>query len=127
MDLSRNLVNLVSEAVRDREGGTPTPAAERLSTLCASHDGFAIAEKDLLLRGPGDFFGHAAEGGEDGGTIRQSGGVKFRLAELSTDSALLQLAGEAAKEILQSDPSLESHPALLAMISSLRTDEETRN
>ena len=118
---------LVSEAVRDREGGTPTPAAERLSTLCASHDGFAIAEKDLLLRGPGDFFGHAAEGGEDGGTIRQSGGVKFRLAELSTDSALLQLAGEAAKEILQNDPSLESHPALLAMISSLRTDEETRN
>lgn len=117
---------LVSEASRASVGGCePSPAYERLRTLCENHDGFLIAEKDLSLRGPGDFFGQMAEG-NDG--IRQSGGLRFRLADLATDSTLLTAAAEGAKAILSEDPTLENHPALGALVSRYRVREaETIN
>ena len=57
----------------------------RLKALCATNDGFRIAEEDLKLRGPGDFFGS-----------RQSGMPAFRVASVSTDLETLQQAQQAA-------------------------------
>ncbi len=58
----------------------------RLKALCATTDGFKIAEADLSLRGPGDFFGS-----------RQSGLPVFRVANLECDLKTLHLAQEASK------------------------------
>ena len=66
---------------------------ERLGIMVKSNNGFEIAEKDLELRGPGDFFG-----------IRQHGLPEFKLANLLTDIKLLKLSNDAAKEILANDP-----------------------
>ena len=57
----------------------------RLKALCATNDGFRIAEEDLALRGPGDFFGS-----------RQSGLPVFRVANLSCDLETLKLAQQAS-------------------------------
>lgn len=73
----------------------PSAAAkERLQTLCDSSDGFAIAERDLSMRGPGDFI-PAELGGR-----RQSGQLKFRLASLCDNTELFLTAFSAAKEKL---------------------------
>lgn len=69
---------------------------ERLSIMEKSNDGFKIAEKDLELRGPGDFFG-----------IRQSGFPEFKVANLLKDINILKLTQVAAKELMQEDPKLE--------------------
>ena len=66
---------------------------ERLGIMVKSNNGFEIAEKDLELRGPGDFFG-----------IRQHGLPEFKLANLLTDVKLLKLSNDAAKEIINTDP-----------------------
>lgn len=60
-------------------------AAKRLEVLNRSNDGFAIANEDLRLRGPGDFFG-----------IRQSGEIAFAVADIYQDAQLLKWAKEAA-------------------------------
>lgn len=73
-------------------------AYERLLTLAGSTDGFVIAEKDLELRGPGEFFG-----------TEQSGMPDFRFANLIKDQDILSLARADAFEIVQNDPTLE-HP-----------------
>ena len=65
--------------------------------MCATSDGFRIAEKDLELRGPGDIEG-----------TRQSGMLNFKLASLVQDKELLQAAHEWAEKILESDPELAS-------------------
>ena len=57
---------------------------------------FEIAQKDLELRGPGDFFG-----------IRQSGMPEFKLANLLTDNLVLEQTQEAVKKIMEEDPKLE--------------------
>ena len=69
---------------------------ERLKIMEKSNDGFEIAEKDLELRGPGDFFG-----------IRQSGLPEFKLADLLKDMKVLQITQVAVKELLQNDRLLE--------------------
>ena len=60
---------------------------QRLKALCKTTDGFKIAEEDLALRGPGDFFGS-----------RQSGLPVFRVASLNCDLATLKLAQNASAE-----------------------------
>ena len=60
-------------------------SAKRLEVLNHSNDGFAIANEDLKLRGPGDFFG-----------IRQSGEIAFAVADIYQDAQLLKWAKEAA-------------------------------
>ena len=60
---------------------------QRLKALCKTTDGFRIAEEDLRLRGPGDFFGS-----------RQSGLPTFRMADLSFDLGLLKQAQEASAQ-----------------------------
>jgi ATP-dependent DNA helicase RecG len=72
-------------------------ARERINTLCATNDGFKIAEKDLELRGPGDI----------GGT-RQSGVLNFKLASIVHDREWLELARETAEKILEEDPDLNA-------------------
>lgn len=62
---------------------------KRLRIMTKTQDGFEIAEQDLLLRGPGDFWG-----------TRQSGDPLFRLADPSRDQPLLLEAREAALEIV---------------------------
>jgi ATP-dependent DNA helicase RecG len=67
---------------------TPTPEAEkRLDAMVETGDGFVIAERDLEIRGPGDYFG-----------TRQSGAALFRIADMVRDAALREKAkGEAAR------------------------------
>lgn len=69
-------------------------AKERLQTLCDSTDGFAIAERDLAMRGPGDFI-PAELGGR-----RQSGQLKFRFASLCDNTELFLTAFSAAQATL---------------------------
>lgn len=89
-------------------------ARERLSVMCREHNGFAIAEADLRQRGPGDFLASA-----DRDAIRQHGDLHFRLASLAEDTALLEAATAAAKELLQQDPSLNAHPLLRDEVSAM--------
>lgn len=68
---------------------------ERIKIMCATNDGFLIAEKDLELRGPGDIEG-----------TRQSGALNFKLASIVNDKALLELAKKEAEELLDKDVDL---------------------
>ena len=76
---------------------TSETAEARLNTMVQTNDGFEIAEMDLQLRGPGEFFG-----------TRQHGLPEFKLADLSNEMELLQQAKEDALEILQRDPNLRA-------------------
>lgn len=67
----------------------------RMQIMCRTTDGFAIAEADLKLRGPGDFFG-----------ARQHGLPPLKVADLAQDTRLVQEVQAAAKEILAQDPAL---------------------
>ena len=67
----------------------------RLKAMTDTTDGFKIAEEDLKLRGPGDFFGN-----------RQHGLPQLRIADLAGDMRLLSQAQEAAREVLTRDPQL---------------------
>ena len=64
---------------------------QRLQICNHSNDGFEIAEKDLALRGPGDFFG-----------IRQSGEMIFSLGDIYQDASILQDVSEDVPLYLQS-------------------------
>ena len=66
-----------------------------------TYDGFGIAEKDLMLRGPGDFFSSVSDN-----NMRQSGGFDFKYASMCDSSELLTQAFSVAKSIIQSDPTL---------------------
>ncbi len=75
--------------------GTASPeASERLAVIERTRDGFLLAEEDLRLRGPGEFFG-----------TRQSGLPDLRMSRLS-DVALLEMAREEALLLLDDDPDL---------------------
>jgi len=70
-------------------------AKERLKIMCATNDGFKIAEKDLELRGPGEIEG-----------TKQSGMLNFRLASLVNDKVLLEVSKNFAEMILSEDEEL---------------------
>jgi len=70
---------------------------ERLQTMVHTSDGFEIAEKDLEIRGPGDFFGK-----------EQSGMPKFKFASLVNDQDILVTARKVAFKIIEEDPHLEA-------------------
>ena len=78
----------------------PGPAAsaialQRLEELVKTQDGFALAEADLVLRGPGELWG-----------MRQSGLPRLKLSNLARDEALLLQAREAARAVVEADPHL---------------------
>ena len=68
-------------------------ARERLDTLRQTNDGFAIAEKDLQLRGPGELLG-----------TRQTGLAAFRIADLARDADLLPQVHGLADRLLAQMP-----------------------
>ena len=82
----------------------------RLKALAATNDGFRIAEEDLKLRGPGDFFGS-----------RQHGLPTLKAADLSCDMPLLAEARDAAQTLMAADPRLTApeHAVLRRRIQAL--------
>ena len=70
-------------------------AKTRIKTMVKTSDGFEIAEVDLKLRGPGDLMG-----------TQQSGVLNLRIADIVKDHDILNIARNAAIDILKSDPSL---------------------
>jgi ATP-dependent DNA helicase RecG len=76
-------------------GAASEDARRRLDVMTATGDGFKIAEADLSLRGPGDFFG-----------TRQSGLPEFRVADLLRDAAALEAARRDAVALIREDPNL---------------------
>jgi len=68
---------------------------KRLNTLCETTDGFLIAETDMEIRGPGEFFG-----------TRQSGVLNFSCTDLNKDKQLLNRARDIAFNLIASDPQL---------------------
>ncbi|MBQ2058433.1 MAG: DNA helicase RecG, partial [Firmicutes bacterium] len=88
-------------------GGDSEIAEERADTLCSTSDGFVIAEKDLEMRGPGEFFGY-----------RQHGLPQLRLADPVRHVKLVERAGRAAERLLSVDPEL-ARPENAALRSRL--------
>ncbi len=70
-------------------------ARERIHIMCATNDGFKIAEKDLELRGPGDIEG-----------TRQSGALNFKIASIVNDKVLLEKARNEAEKLVEADTNL---------------------
>ncbi len=89
----------------------------RLKVLTQTNDGFQIAEEDLKLRGPGDFFGE-----------RQHGLPALRVADLETDTRVLKEAQDAAAEVLAADPELTQpeHRPLLEKVWRLFAEDPDR-
>ena len=81
---------LISDADNDT-------SKKRLKIMCDTQDGFKIADEDLKMRGPGDFFGS-----------RQHGLPEFKIADILSDMKVLRAARAAADDILKSDPDLSS-------------------
>jgi ATP-dependent DNA helicase RecG len=71
-------------------------ARERIKIMCATNDGFKIAEKDLELRGPGEIEG-----------TRQSGALNFKLASLINDREMLEAAKLYAERLIEDDENIE--------------------
>ena len=84
-------------------------AEQRLAALEQTNDGFLLAERDLEIRGPGEFLGR-----------QQSGLPELHLASL-TDMALLQVARERAEAVFREDPLLEApeHKLLSQRVDAL--------
>lgn len=96
---------------------------ERLNIMRTTYDGYAIAEQDLAMRGPGDFIATAA------GDNRQSGALRFRLASMA-DTALLQDTFACAAAVLREDPGLlraENKPALIALREKFSAQDAALN
>ncbi len=77
-------------------GENTPPNAPRMATMKKYTDGFKIAEADLKLRGPGEFFGS-----------RQSGLMCFKIANIYCDTDILAESSACSKELVQKDPHLE--------------------
>ena len=80
---------------------TTQKAKDRLEIIRTTHNGFEISEKDLVLRGPGDFISSNSSN-----NLRQSGGFDFKFAQLSENSELITSAFAAAKAIIEQDSDL---------------------
>jgi ATP-dependent DNA helicase RecG len=81
-----------------------------MKTISKTADGFKIAEEDLKLRGPGDFFG-----------TQQHGLPDFKLADLTRDIELLETAQKLSKNIIAEDPELsaEEHRIMRELVKRL--------
>ena len=81
----------------------------RIQVMIRSNDGFVIAEEDLNIRGPGEFFG-----------TRQSGLPKFKIANIISDATLLETAKKEAMELIKEDPHLErpEHQLMKKMLNA---------
>jgi ATP-dependent DNA helicase RecG len=85
----------------------------RLNIMTATNDGFVIAEKDLEIRGPGEFLGY-----------KQSGLPDLVLTDLVKDAKVLEDARNTAISIIKLDPTLEGYPSLLRLLKSMQKSVE---
>jgi ATP-dependent DNA helicase RecG len=101
----RSYCLLVSDAASPDDPGSQA-TWERLKAIEETQDGFVLAEKDLELRGPGEFVG-----------VRQSGLPDLRMGRLS-DTRTIEKARQEARQIFDTDPELraEEHAALAAQV-----------
>lgn len=90
--------------------GNSDVVRQRMEIMQKSNDGFVISEKDLEIRGPGEFFG-----------TRQHGIPEFKVANLFVDIPILKDAQEIANQIIEDDPKLEKteNTILLRKINKL--------
>ncbi|MBC8230026.1 ATP-dependent DNA helicase RecG [bacterium] len=84
-------------------------ALRRVKIMVRTNDGFKIAEEDLLIRGPGEFFG-----------TRQAGMPDLKVADIENDTQLLEQARDEAFKLMESDPALEDqkHQMLKAVLKT---------
>lgn len=87
---------------------------ERMKIMTETNDGFVISEKDLEIRGPGEFFG-----------TRQHGIPELKIANLYKDMDILKLAQESAKEIIEADPGLLKSEGLRKYVDKYFGDRAT--
>jgi ATP-dependent DNA helicase RecG len=90
---------------------TDSPAKktrQRLKALISSENGFELAEKDLQIRGPGDFVG------------TRQWGIPDLIMDSLKDVFLVEKTRQAAKEILEEDPELKNHPNLAECLSQFK-------
>lgn len=80
-------------------------ARRRLKAMETTGDGFRIAEEDLAIRGPGDFFG-----------TRQSGIPELKIANIIRDIGVLEVARKEAFDLIDKDPELNRYPLLKEML-----------
>ena len=95
-------------------GNRSSETLERLRYFTKTTDGFKIAEKDLELRGPGDFFGQ-----------RQHGLPTLRAADLAGDTRVLKEAQDAAERLLEADPNLtkREHQGVMEKVRRLFAED----
>jgi len=84
-------------------------ALRRVKVMVRTNDGFKIAEEDLLIRGPGEFFG-----------TRQAGMPDLKVADIENDTQLLEQARDEAFKLMESDPALKDpkHQMLRAVLKT---------
>ncbi len=109
----KSFVILVSDS-------TQPEALDRLRAIKGTRDGFAIAEYDLQMRGPGDFF-------HESGAIRQSGQMEFRLASSCRDTNLIERASYYARRTAEEDPDLRKWENRICRRKLERMGEESGN
>lgn len=85
---------------------------QRLEIMERTNDGFVVAQKDLELRGPGEFLG-----------TRQSGLPDLLLADLVQDATILEQARKCAIELIKSDPDLTDHQSLKKLLKDQASGE----
>ena len=84
---------LVSPALNGNRNNTnSSPTVSRLNVLCSTNNGFEIAEQDLVLRGPGEFFGE-----------RQHGELKFKIADMVADMDIVEKTEHLARRLLDAN------------------------
>lgn len=92
---------------------------ERLDIMCKTNDGFKVAEADLRMRGPGDFF-------SKDGTFRQSGGVEMPFSSGMCDTTLLECAVNEATILAETDVELKEaeHALLSTLVQKMHQNQE---
>ena len=92
--------------------GNGKTTKERMKVMCQTNDGFIISEKDLELRGSGDFFG-----------TEQHGIPEFKIANLFEDMGTLKKVQKIAMEIMEDDPLLEKEKNItLGLYKNIRCE-----
>lgn len=102
---------LVSDSRSDK-------SIERLNIMKTTYDGYTIAEKDLQMRGPGDFFA-------SGNSIRQSGDSGLGIAKSCTDTQLVYTAFQTAQSLLEDDSDLSrpEHSLIKEMLTKATNEK----
>ncbi len=88
-------------------------AKKRLNTMCKTYDGYKIAEADLELRGPGDFLKNSSNP-----SLRQSGGIHFKIADMCEDAEIMKNAINDANELLKDHEDLHDLPLLRVRVEA---------